>query len=361
MATKDKKQSTSVEIPSLETFLKAGAHFGHRTSAWHPAMEEYIYGQRDGVHIIDIIKTMKCLKDALVKIEESADKGNILIVGTKGQAVSVVEQVATESGALYINNRWPGGLFTNFNVIQKGLERLIKLEEILASGEGDYTKKEYLVMQREVDRLNRVYKGVKFMKKLPELVIVVDSKVENIAIREASMVGVPVIALLDTNCDPSLVDYPIPANDDSIKSITLFLETMGEAIKKGKKSQLLIGTRKNYQAQLDSMHKEYENRIAREKAMEEEEKQRVKRLKVGLEVSKEKESTSSLSSQEEEKTTASEESIKDLGLGTKIEKALTDAGITTSTQLKSKSKDELLKIKGVGEKAVETILSSLNK
>ncbi len=335
---------TTVQIPKLEDFLKAGAHFGHKKSTWNPRMEEYIYDERNGIHIIDVIKTIGCLKEALAKIEEIAETGHILIVGTKGQAASVVEKVARESGALYINTRWPGGLFTNFDVVKKGIERLIALEETLASGAEGFVKKEQLLMEREVERLNRLYAGVKLMDKLPKLIIVVDSKLEKIPIREARNVGVPIIALLDTNCDPTLVEYPIPANDDSIKSISLFLGLFGEAVFKGKKSQSLLELRKNYEAELVGRKVDYENKVAKEQAMAEEEKQRIKRLKFGV-----------------EKREPKGKPIEDLALGTKLEKALKAAKVLTVEELSSKKKEELLEIKGLGEKAVDEIISKLKE
>ena len=352
------KTKTTVEIPTLETFLKAGAHFGHKSSTWNPRMEEYIYDERNGVHIIDIIKSIQCLKEALVKIEEIADTGHILLVGTKGQAVSVVEKVANESGALYINTRWPGGLFTNFDVVKKGIERLIKLEEILASGAQGFVKKEQLLMEREVDRLNRLYSGIKLMDKLPKLIIVIDSKLEKIAIREAKRVNIPIVALLDTNCDPTTVDYPIPANDDSIKSITLFLEIFAEAIKKGKKSKSLVELRKNYEAELSVKKMEYMNKIAREQALKAEEQQRIKRLKVGF-VAEKPEPKKEEVVKKVEKPSTLEKEILDLALGTRVEKALLEAKIFTLENLKSKKEKDLMKIKGLGEKTVKEIISKI--
>jgi small subunit ribosomal protein S2 len=345
---------TTVQIPTLETFLKAGAHFGHKSSTWNPRMEEYIYDERAGVHIIDIIKTIDCLKVALLKIEEVSEMGNVLFVGTKGQAASIVEKVARESGAFYINNRWPGGLFTNFDVVKKGIERLVVLEDILASGAEGYVKKEQLLMEREVDRLNRLYGGIKLMEKLPKLVIVVDSMFEKITIREAKKAGVPIVALLDTNCDPTTVDYPIPANDDSIKSITLFLELFGEAVKTGKRSKSLLELRKNYEAELNVKKMEYENKIAREKALKDEEQQRIKRLKVGV-VAEVKEPEKKVV----KKADPLEKDILDLGLGARVEKALQAEGILTLEDLKSKKEKDLLEVKGLGEKTIKEIISKI--
>ena len=184
------------------------------------------------------------LEKALIAIEEASNKGYVLFVGTKGQAATIVQKKADEVGAFYINKRWPGGLFTNFNVLKKGIFNLIKMEESLASGGKDLVKKEILMMEREVERMNKVYEGIKFMDKLPALVIVIDSKVEKNAIAEARIAGIPTVALVDTNCDPDIVDYPIPANDDSLKSINLFVDLFGKAIANGKKSEGLIALRK---------------------------------------------------------------------------------------------------------------------
>ncbi len=350
---------TTVQIPTLETFLKAGAHFGHKSSTWNPRMEEYIYDERNGVHIIDIIKSISCLKEALVKIEEVSELGNVLFVGTKGQAASIVEKVARDSGAFYINNRWPGGLFTNFDVVKKGIERLISLEDILASGAEGFVKKEQLLMEREVDRLNRLYSGIKLMDKLPKLVIVVDSMFEKIAIREAKKAGVPIVALLDTNCDPTLVDYPIPANDDSIKSITLFLELFGEAVKGGKKAKGLVELRKNYEADLYARKAEHENKVAREEALKTQEQQRIKRLKVGVVEEKPEVKAEPKKKEVVKKVETLGKEITDLGLGARVEKALQESGIFTLEDLKSKKEKDLLEVKGLGEKTVKEIISKI--
>lgn len=189
-------------------------------------MKKYIYETRNGIHIIDLIKTRKLLKDALKSLSEVVDKGNVLIVGTKGQAAGLIEKSALESGAYYITKRWPGGLFTNFDYIKKSTQTLVKMEEQLAAGGIGLVKKERLLMERQVQRMNKIYEGIKFMDELPKMLIVIDSKVEKNTIKEAIISDIPVLALIDTNCDPDLVDYPIPANDDSIKSINLFVDLL---------------------------------------------------------------------------------------------------------------------------------------
>lgn len=270
-----------VEIPELEKFLNAGSHFGHKSSRWNPKMKKFIYTERNGVHIIDIIQTMKLLKETLKNIQDASDKGNVLIVGTKGQAATAIRKMAEEVGAFYIDTRWPGGLFTNFEVIKRSLDKLMTMEETLARGAEDLVKKEQLLMAREVVRLNAVYSGIKFMDRLPSLMIVIDSRMEKNAIKEARTAGVPVVALLDTNCDPDLVDFPIPSNDDSIRSINLFVELFGQAIVGGRKANSLKSLRRDYYAKLDYTKKAYQEEQERRRAMEEAEKERMKALRSG--------------------------------------------------------------------------------
>jgi len=270
-----------VEIPSLEKFLNSGAHFGHKSSRWNPKMAPYIYEERNGIHIIDIIKSMSMLKNALLQIQDASERGSILIVGTKGQASTAVRMMAEEVGAFYIDTRWPGGLFTNFSIIKKSLEKLMKMEEQLANGAVDLVKKEQLLMERDVQRLNKMYSGIKFMDKLPTLLIVIDSRVEKNAIREARIAGVKSVALIDTNCDPEMIDFPIPANDDSIRSIRLFIELFGEAIKGGRKSEGLIALRRDYELKLANMKKAYTEETEKKRAMEEAEREKLKALRAG--------------------------------------------------------------------------------
>ena len=277
-------ERAEIVLPELEKFLEAGSHFGHKKSRWNPKMQEYVYAERNGVHIIDLIKTMKLLKTALKEIQHASDRGSILIVGTKGQAASTVKEMAEEVGAFYVNNRWPGGLFTNFEVIKKSLDKLMKMEESLAKGAQDLVKKEQLMLTREVSRLNNLYSGIKFMDKVPALVIVIDSRVEKNAIKEARVAGVPVVALLDTNCDPTLVDFPIPSNDDSIRSIKLFVDLFKQAIEGGRKATSLVALRRDYEARLDMWKKEFEAEEERVAMLKQEEIERLKEMKKGSNV-----------------------------------------------------------------------------
>ena len=357
------------EIPDLLTFLQAGAHFGHKSSAWSPKMRKYIYEVRNGVHIIDIVKSRKLLSEALDKLGGVVDRGNVLIVGTKGQASGVVEKMAKESGAFYITKRWPGGLFTNFEVIKKSIQELIKMEERLASGGEGLVKKEILLAQRDADRLNKIYEGIKFMDELPKALIVVDSMVEKNAIKEARKAGIPIIALVDTNCDPDLVDYPIPANDDSIKSITLYITLFGNIIKQGKKSESLISLRKNHTANLENLKLKYTQEKERQEKMEEDERLRMKAMREGKVTSqttgvvrvlkKEKNIEEEFAAAEAVKAETNSKRIEDLGLSVKVEKALKEAGLNTVDDIMGKAKEELLGIKGIGEKTVEEILKAI--
>ena len=362
------KSFQSAKVPEIIDLLKAGVHFGHKKSAWHPKMEKYIYEVRNGIHIIDLVKTREILKDVLEKLHKHSEKGNVLIVGTKGQAASVVQKVAEENGMFYINRRWMGGLFTNFDAIKRSVRELIKMEEKLAGGVDEYVKKEKLLLEREINRLNRIYSGIKFMEKLPEVVIVIDSQVEKNAIKEANKVDIPIIALIDTNCNPELIDYPIPANDDSIKSISLFINLFGEVVGKSKNSLSVISLRRDHEAKLAKTRKEYEEEKARREKMEEEDRERMKALregKVDVEktgsvvrvVKKVKNIEEEVKAAEEVKK--SSKSIEELELSTRTENALKDAKVKTVSDLEKLSEDEMSDIKGIGPKAVEEIQKAI--
>ena len=363
------KKSLKVAIPELTTFLKAGAHFGHKGSAWNPKMKKYIYEVRNGIHIIDIIKSRKMLTKALEELNQVVDKGNILIVGTKGQAAGTIEKMAKEVGAFYITKRWPGGLFTNFDAIKGTIQKLVKMEEQVASGGGGLVKKEVLALDKDVERLNKVYEGIKFMDELPKFLIVIDSKVEKNSINEARIAEVPIIALVDTNCDPDLVTFPIPANDDSIKSIELFVDLFSQVIKSGKKSESLASLRKNHEANLQNLKNRFVEEKERQEKMEEGDRLRMKAMREGKVqvattgvvrvVKKEKNLEEEYAAAEAVKAQVNSKKIEELGLPTRIEKSLKEAGLSTVDDLAGKTKEELLSVKGVGEKAVEDILKAI--
>jgi small subunit ribosomal protein S2 len=363
-AVSQKEETKSkVEIPEILTLLKAGSHFGHKKGAWNPKMKRYIYEERNGIHIIDLVKTQELLEQTLKALDEYSQKGNILIVGTKGQAASAVQKMAEESGAFYINKRWPGGLFTNFNTIKRSLHELVSMEENLARGGEGLVKKEILMMERDVERLNKIYKGIKFMEELPSAIIV-----EKNAIKEAIIAKVPIISLVDTNCDPDVVDYPIPANDDSIKSISLFVELFGKVIKGSKKADAIVSLRRSHEAQLVSLSQAYAMEKERLGRMENEERARLKALREGK---LESASTASVvrvvkkvvdvnaDIEAAEKVKEESKNILDLGLATRTVNALKDAGIETVKDLMGKTAEDLTKVKGVGEKAAEEILKAI--
>ena len=370
VSVKTETKNKSFQMPELLDLLKVGAHFGHKKSAWDPRMEKYIYEVRNGIHIIDLVKTLDMLEEALTKLEGFANKGNILIVGTKGQAATIVEEVAKKSGMFYVNRRWPGGLFTNFDGIKKSVQSLVKMEEQIARGGQGLVKKEILLLQRDAERLNRMYNGIKFMDKLPEAVIVIDSEVEKNAIKEARNMHIPIISLIDTNSNPDIIEYPIPANDDSLKSISLFVNLFGEVVSKSKNSLSVISLRRDNEAMLAKLAKDAQEEKERQAKMEAEDRERMKALREGKVsasasasvirvVKKEKDIDAEIKKAEEVKEKEDKKGMDDLGLSARIVKALEEAGIKSVSALKEMSKDELLEIKGVGEKAVKDIQKAI--
>lgn len=221
---------------SLRDLLEAGAHFGHQTGRWNPKMKNYIYGAKDGVHIIDLQKTAKGLVGASRFITATVASGkSVLFVGTKRAARDIVAEEAVRANMFYVNHRWLGGTLTNFQTVKKSIERLVKLERLRDEGRFDLlTKKEALELSREIEKMDRNLGGIKKMKGLPAVMFVVDPKKEHIAVKEAKTLGIPVVALCDTNCDPSGVDYVVPGNDDAVKSVRLFTAAVADAIIEGR-------------------------------------------------------------------------------------------------------------------------------
>ena len=364
---KTQNKASEIKLPEIIDLLKAGCHFGHKKSAWNPRMKQYIYEERNGIHIIDLVKTQELLKEAAEALDKYAEKGNILLVGTKGQAASIVERIATEKGAFYVNKRWPGGLFTNFDTVKKSIQGLVKMEENLARGGENLVKKERLLMQREAEKLDHIYKGIKFMDQLPEAIIVIDSKVERLAIKEARIARIPIIAIVDTNSNPDVIDYPIPANDDSLKSIALILDVLGDVIGKSKKGESIIALRNTHSATLETLSRQYSEEKERQAKMEEEERERMKALRDGkvaeskgtvVRVVK-KDISAEIAAAEEAKKKADSKSIEDLGLSMRTVKVLEENGIKNVSDISGKTKEDLMGLKGIGEKAAMDILKSL--
>ena len=222
---------------SMKQLLEAGVHFGHQTSRWNPKMKPYIFGARNGIYIIDLQQTVKLFRDAYNYVRDLvADGGVIMFVGTKKQAQDAVREEADRCGMLYVNNRWLGGMLTNFQTIKASIDRLRRVEEILEDPKmiDALTKKEMLGIRRERDKLLVGMGGIKNMKRLPDALFVIDPKKEEIGVREANRLSIPVVAVVDTNCDPDLVDWKIPGNDDAIRAIRLFTAAVADAALEGK-------------------------------------------------------------------------------------------------------------------------------
>jgi len=222
---------------SMKQLLEAGVHFGHQTSRWNPKMKPYIFGARNGIHIIDLQQTVRMFKEVYQRVcDMVTDGGQILFVGTKKQAQDAIREEASRCGASYVHHRWLGGTLTNFQTVRKSVERLKKLEEM----ENDpkiveaLTKKELLSLSRERAKLERTLGGIKDIKRLPDAIFIIDPGQEAIAVQEARKLGIKVIAIIDSDCDPDLVDYKIPGNDDAIRAIRLFCSVMSNAVSEGK-------------------------------------------------------------------------------------------------------------------------------
>lgn len=228
-------------VVAMKQLLEAGVHFGHQTRRWDPRMAEYIFQARNGIHIIDLQKTSKKLDEAYAFIKEQAEDGKtILFVGTKKQAQDCVKEAAEKSGMFYVNERWLGGTLTNFKTIRKRIERLKELEKMQEDGTFDVLpKKEVILLKKEMDKLEKNLGGIKNMEVVPDVIFVVDPKKEHIAIKEARKLGLPIVGLVDTNCDPNDVDYVIPGNDDAIRAVKLVTDVLANAVIEGKQGEIL--------------------------------------------------------------------------------------------------------------------------
>ncbi|TCD13215.1 30S ribosomal protein S2 [Oricola cellulosilytica] len=215
---------------SMRQLLEAGVHFGHQTHRWNPKMSRYIFGARNNIHILDLSQTVPLLHQALKVVSDTvAGGGRVLFVGTKRQASEIVADAAGRSAQYYVNARWLGGMLTNWKTISNSIQRLRKVDEILASDGQGFTKKERLNLDREREKLNRALGGIKDMGGTPDLMVVIDTNKEAIAIQEAKRLGIPVVAIVDSNCDPDVVDHPIPGNDDAARAISLYCDLIARA------------------------------------------------------------------------------------------------------------------------------------
>ncbi|MBN1331743.1 30S ribosomal protein S2 [Candidatus Dojkabacteria bacterium] len=384
-----KQVKLSFDTPEIKDFLKAGVQFGHQTKRWNPKMEQYIFGSKNGVHIIDVIKTDELLKKALLFLVEASSRGPVLFVGTKRQAKEMTEKYAVDSGAYFVTHRWVGGLLTNSKSIKKSLSKLAKLEELFEQGVEGRTKFEISRMKKEWERLDRLYKGIKTMESNPSALVLVDVKYERNAIFEAGNVGVPIVALVDTNTDPEQVNYPIPANDDAVSSIEMFLALFAEAVKQGNAGKGVKHDFKDYtkvdvaikkQAEIDEeaaaavVEEVAEVKITENEPRFVKPKRIVRKTKSSggiLEgVQKEKEAKKVAAAEIEvnenkvekpavksaAKSVKPVKPVKSKKLSARIEKALKDNKISVE-KAKKMQKAELVELKGIGAKAAEEILN----
>ena len=228
-----------MSVISIKQLLEAGVHFGHHTRRWNPKMQEYIFTERNGIYIIDLAKTVKKFDEAYAFVKDiAAQGGNILFVGTKKQAADSIKEEAQKCGMYYVNVRWPGGMLTNFKTIRNSINRLKELQRMEADGTFNLLpKKEVAKLVKEMEDLNKNYGGIKEMETLPSALFVVDTRKERIAVLEAKKLGIPVIAIVDTNCDPDDADYIIPGNDDAIRAIKLISSALADAVLEGKQGE----------------------------------------------------------------------------------------------------------------------------
>jgi small subunit ribosomal protein S2 len=233
------RRCEDMAIISMKQLLEAGVHFGHQTRRWNPKMARYIFTERNGIYIIDLQKTVKKVEEAYNFMRDLAQEGKtVLFVGTKKQAQESVKEEAERCGMFYVNQRWLGGTLTNFNTIQKRIARLRELEQMEADGTFDVLpKKEVIVLRKEMERLEKFLGGIKGMKELPGALFIIDPRKERIAVAEARKLGIPIVAIVDTNCDPDEIDYVIPGNDDAIRAVKLLTAKMADAILEGNQGE----------------------------------------------------------------------------------------------------------------------------
>ncbi|HZG61064.1 MAG TPA: 30S ribosomal protein S2 [Anoxybacillus sp.] len=233
-----------MSVISMKQLLEAGVHFGHQTRRWNPKMKKYIFTERNGIYIIDLQKTVKKVEEAYNFVKElAANGGKILFVGTKKQAQESVKEEAERSGMFYVNQRWLGGTLTNFETIQKRIKRLKDIEKMAEDGTFDVLpKKEVVKLKKEQERLEKFLGGIKEMKQLPDALFVIDPRKERIAVAEARKLNIPIVGIVDTNCDPDEIDYVIPANDDAIRAVKLLTSKIADAILEAKQGEEAVTT-----------------------------------------------------------------------------------------------------------------------
>ena len=345
--TKSNKPNKIV-LPSAEDLLKAGAQFGHSTKRWHPAFAPYIYKERKGIYIINVEKTLQKLQEAVNFLADKLKDGaNILIVGGKKQAMSIVKEVGEKYGVFYVNYKWPAGLLTNFSLVSKSINALANMREQYIKKKYLLTKKELLSLKRKIEKSERKFAGLTFMTSVPDVIFIIDSAYEKIALKEARNLGIPVVAMVDSNADPRLVDYPIPINDDAMKSIRLIMDVVSQLLQEFGNDKLKV-MRQKFEENLKVLEENIDKSYAHKQSM-----------------------LSEASEEETEKKTPVGEGkvvrvtafkpISELKLGKGVEEKLQEAGISSIEVLRKKSYAELRAIKGIGAKTAEKIISVVKK
>ena len=262
-------------VVAMKQLLEAGVHFGHQTRRWDPKMAEYIFQARNGIHIIDLQKTSKKLDEAYTFLKEQVEEGKtVLFVGTKKQAQECMKEAALKCGMYYVDQRWLGGMLTNFDTIQKRIQRLKELETMEQDGTFEVLpKKEVILLKKEMDKLERNLGGIKEMDKLPGVIFLVDPKKERIAVLEAKKLNIPVIGLVDTNCNPEELDYPIPGNDDAIRAVKLIADVMANAVIEGKQGESFEPVEEQQEETVSEENPSIEEVVANEEEAKSEDKE----------------------------------------------------------------------------------------
>ncbi len=253
-------------VATMKELLEAGVHFGHQVKRWNPKMKKYIFGERNGIYIIDLQKTMKGLEDAYNFVKNTAAKGgNVLFIGTKKQAQDAIYEESKRAGAFFVNQRWLGGMLTNFLTIKKSIERLKQIETMKTDGTYDLLpKKEVSALEKERGKLEKILSGIKDMNSLPAAVFIIDPKKERIAVAEARKLSIPIVGVVDTNCDPDEIDHVIPGNDDAIRAIKLLAGKMAEAILAGRETLNKIAAEEAEKTAVENMVQQEETEAAEE-------------------------------------------------------------------------------------------------
>ncbi len=341
--TKSKKDITKY-LPKPDELLKAGAQFGHSTQRWHPGFKPFIYKRRANIYIINVEKTLKYMKKAfeylIDRLIENPDI-HILLVGTKKQAQDYVEKLGKQYGLFYINKKWPGGLLTNFEKVHESVEKLLRLKEQYIRQRYQLIKKELLDLKHEIEKLERKFGGLTFMNRVVDLVIVVDTKREEVALSEARHKGVPIIGVVDSNADPRVVDFPIPMNDDARRALDIFFNSL-EKILADYRGDRLIKMRQNF----DKYLKELEEKINKE---------------FGISTQPTKEQDKVQKEQAKVVRVMAFTPLSELGLSAGLIERLEGAGISTVEELKRRTLEEIQMIRGIGKKAAWQIISKLKE